>query len=313
MKELSIVIPVFNEAENVRGLIEKLRVSLEGFAYEIIWVDDGSTDHTVEEIRTHSDERTQLISLSRNFGQTAALAAGIDAAEGKFLVTLDGDQQNNPADIPPLVHKLKEGDWDVVAGYRKNRQDGLLRTVPSRLANRLIRSISGVGVQDYGCSLKAFKTEYAKKLELYGELHRFIPILAAFHGARITNMEVSHFPRRFGKSKYGLGRTFKVLSDLFLLFFFQKYLRRPIHFFGPLGMVTLLAGSGISVYLLIVKLMGQDIWGRPLMILGVLLVLAGIQFLTFGLLAELMMRSYYESTRKKIYTIKSEFVGRPNP
>ncbi|MBL7846809.1 MAG: glycosyltransferase family 2 protein [Cyclobacteriaceae bacterium] len=313
MKELSIVIPVFNEAENIRGLTEKLRVSLDGFAYEIIWVDDGSTDNTVEEIRTHGDERTHLISLSRNFGQTAALAAGIDAAEGKFLVTLDGDQQNNPADIPPLVQKLKEGDWDVVAGYRKNRQDGLLRTVPSRLANRLIRSISGVSVQDYGCSLKAFKTEYAKKLELYGELHRFIPILAAFHGARITNMEVSHFPRRFGKSKYGLGRTFKVLSDLFLLFFFQKYLRRPIHFFGPLGIVTLLAGSGISLYLLIVKLMGQDIWGRPLMILGVLLVLAGIQFLTFGLLAELMMRSYYESTRKKIYTIKSEFVGRPNP
>lgn len=308
MKELSIVIPVLNEAENVSGLTEKLRSALLPFDYEVIWVDDGSTDRTAEEVRTCSDGRTRLISLSRNFGQTAALAAGIDAAEGKYIVTLDGDQQNNPADIPALLQQLKEGNWDIVSGYRKDRKDGFLRTFPSRLANGLIRKISGVTVRDYGCSLKVFRSEYAKGLELHGELHRFIPILATLQGARITDIEVSHAPRKFGRSKYGLGRTMKVLSDLFLLFFFQKYLRRPIHFFGPLGMLTLAAGVIINIYLLVIKIAGEDIWGRPLLILGVSLVLAGIQFLTFGLLAELMMRLYYSSGRKT-YTIKSTFVG----
>ncbi len=308
MKELSIVIPVLNEAENVSGLTEKLRSALSPFDYEVIWVDDGSTDRTAEEVRTCSDGRTRLISLSRNFGQTAALAAGIDAAEGKYIVTLDGDQQNNPADIPALLQQLKEGNWDIVSGYRKDRKDGFLRTFPSRLANGLIRKISGVTVRDYGCSLKVFRSEYAKGLELHGELHRFIPILATLQGARITDIEVSHAPRTFGRSKYGLGRTMKVLSDLFLLFFFQKYLRRPIHFFGPLGMLTLAAGVIINMYLLVVKIAGEDIWGRPLLILGVSLVLAGIQFLTFGLLAELMMRLYYSSGRKT-YTIKNTFVG----
>lgn len=306
--DLSVVIPVLNEAENVRELSGRIRTALQGYSFEVIWVDDGSTDQTANEIRQHSGAETKLISLSRNFGQTAAMAAGIDAAEGDFIITLDGDQQNNPEDIPALLHKLKEGEWDVVAGYRKNRRDNFLRTWPSRLANRLIRSISGVTIRDYGCTLKVFRSAYAKNLDLYGELHRFIPILAALKGARITDMDVSHSPRRFGKSKYGLGRTFNVLSDLFLLFFFQKYFRRPIHFFGPLGMLTLLAGMVISLYLLGVKLSGEDIWGRPLLILGVSLVLAGIQFLTFGLLAELMMRLYYSSGRKT-YTIKSVFVG----
>lgn len=306
--ELSLVIPVQNEAENVRELTERIRSVLGSRSFEVIWVDDGSTDQTATEIRKHSGPETKLISLSRNFGQTAAMAAGIDAAEGDFIVTLDGDQQNNPEDIPALLQKLQEGDWDVVTGVRKNRRDNFLRTLPSGLANRLIRSISGVTVRDYGCTLKVFRKPYAKNLDLYGELHRFVPILAALQGARITDMEVSHSPRRFGKSKYGLGRTFKVLSDLFLLFFFQKYFRRPIHFFGPLGMITLLAGSLISFYLLVVKLSGEDIWGRPLLILGVSLVLAGIQFLTFGLLAELMMRLYY-STGRKTYTIKHVFVG----
>jgi len=306
--ELSLVIPVQNEAENVRELTERIRSVMESRSFEVIWVDDGSTDQTAVEIRKHSGPETKLISLSRNFGQTAAMAAGIDAAEGDLIVTLDGDQQNNPEDIPALLQKLQEGDWDVVTGVRKNRRDNFLRTLPSGLANRLIRSISGVTVRDYGCTLKVFRKPYAKNLDLYGELHRFVPILAALQGARITDMEVSHSPRRFGKSKYGLGRTFKVLSDLFLLFFFQKYFRRPIHFFGPLGMLTLLAGSVISFYLLVVKISGEDIWGRPLLILGVSLVLAGIQFLTFGLLAELMMRLYYSSGRKT-YTIKHVFVG----
>ena len=313
MKDLSIIIPVLNEAENIRGLVDKIRSSLGNFSYEVIWVDDGSTDQTVAEIKTHSDASTRLICLSRNFGQTSALAAGIDAAEGEYIITLDGDQQNNPEDIPMMLTKLKEEDWDVVTGFRKDRKDNLLRKIPSRLANRLIRSLSGVTVRDYGCALKVFRSAYAKNLGLYGELHRFIPLLAALKGARITDMEVSHAPRRFGKSKYGLGRTFNVLSDLFMLFFFQKYFRRPIHFFGPLGMITALAGSVISFYLLALKIAGHEIWGRPILILGVSLVLAGIQFLTFGLLAELMMRTYYESSGKKIYSIKSVFVGPPNP
>jgi len=306
--DLSVVIPVLNEAENVGELSARLRSALQAYSFEVIWVDDGSTDQTANEVRKHSGNETKLISLSRNFGQTASMAAGIDAAEGDFIVTIDGDQQNNPEDIPALLQKLKEGDWDIVTGYRKNRRDNFLRTLPSRMANSLIRSISGVTIRDYGCTLKVFRKAYAKDLDLYGELHRFIPILAALKGARITDMDVSHSPRRFGKSKYGLGRTFNVLSDLFLLFFFQKYFRRPIHFFGPLGMITLLIGSVISLYLLVVKLSGEDIWGRPLLILGVSLVLAGIQFLTFGLLAELMMRLYYSSGRKT-YTIKSVFVG----
>lgn len=310
MKAISVVIPVLNEAENIPGLTEKLRSALAPYSYEVIWVDDGSTDESVAVLRKTGDEHTRVISLSRNFGQTAALAAGIDAAEGDFIVTMDGDQQNDPADIPALLERLKSDDWDVVAGYRKERKDNLLRTLPSRLANLLIRTISGVTVRDYGCSLKVFRNPFAKGLELHGELHRFIPILATLQGARITDMEVSHEPRRFGKSKYGLGRTMKVLSDLFLLFFIQKYLRRPIHFFGPLGLITLLAGTAISVYLLVLKIAGEDIWGRPLLILGVSLALAGIQFLTFGLLAELMMRLYYSSGRKP-YTIKNTFVGSP--
>lgn len=313
MNQLSIVIPVLNEAENVSGLVGKIRSSLKDYAYELIWVDDGSTDHTVAEIKKHLDARTKLICLSRNFGQTAALVAGIDASTGTFIVTMDGDLQNNPEDIPAMLNKLHEGSWDVVTGFRKDRKDSFFRTIPSSLANSLIRRISGVTVRDYGCSLKIFRSAFAKNLGLYGELHRFIPILASLQGARITDMAVSHSPRVHGQSKYGIGRTFKVLSDLFLLFFFQKYFRRPIHFFGPLGMLTLTAGFGISVYLLVVKLMGNDIGGRPLLILGVSLVLAGIQFLTFGLLAELMMRIYYESQNKTIYTIKEVIVGQQNP
>lgn len=310
--ELSIVIPVLNEAENVSGLAARLRTALQPFTYEVIWVDDGSTDATIAEIRRHSDAHTKLICLARNFGQTAALAAGIDASEGEYVVTIDGDQQNNPEDIPRMLQILKEGEWDVVAGFRKDRKDNWLRTFPSRLANRLIRNLSGIIVRDYGCSLKVFRKDYAKNLELHGELHRFIPILAALRGARITDVEVSHSPRRFGRSKYGLGRTFNVLSDLLLLFFLQKYFRKPIHLFGPLGMLTLLAGSAISLYLLAVKISGEEIGGRPLLILGVSLVLAGIQFLTFGVLAELLMRVYYSSGRK-IYTVKHVFVGSSNP
>jgi glycosyltransferase involved in cell wall biosynthesis len=313
MKELSIVIPVLNEAGSIPGLLERLQSSLHAFSYELIFVDDGSSDGTVNEIKKYSSATTRLICLSRHYGQTAALVAGIDASEGELIITMDGDLQNNPEDIPAMIAKLKGENWDVVAGYRRDRKDNIIRRIPSILANQLIRRMSGVTIRDYGCALKVFRSTFAKNLGLYGELHRFIPILAAMQGARISDMEVSHAPRRYGKSKYGRGRTFKVLSDLFLLLFFQKYFRRPIHFFGPLGMITLLMGSAISLYLLVVKVSGQEIGGRPLLILGVSLVLAGIQFLTFGLLAELMMRIYYESQSKKIYTVKEVFSGHPHP
>ncbi len=310
MIELSIVITALNEEGNIAPLAEKIQEAVKNFSYEVIWVDDGSTDQTYSVIKKSGDEHMRLIRLTKSFGQTAAMSAGIDQAQGEYIITLDGDGQNNPADIPMMLEKLKREEWDVVAGFRKDRKDGFfLRRIPSILANKLIQSITGVAIRDFGCTLKVFKSSFAKNLGLYGELHRFIPILLALQGAKITDVEVSHFPRVHGKSKYGIGRTFKVMSDLLLMLFFQKYFRRPIHFFGPIGIITFMAGSVISLYLLVVKLMGEDIWGRPLLILGITLVLAGIQFLTFGLIAELMMRIYYESQNKKTYSIKEVFLG----
>jgi glycosyltransferase involved in cell wall biosynthesis len=310
MDKLSIVITVFNEEDNVAPLFKKIRESLVTYDYEIIFVDDGSYDATVSRIKEHADERTKLIILSRNYGQTAAMAAGIEAAVGDYIITLDGDLQNDPKDIPAMLRKLKDEHWDIVAGNRKHRNDGmLLRKIPSKIANRLIRNLTHVTIQDYGCTLKVFRKDAAKNLELYGELHRFIPILAVLQGAKITNMDVAHHPRIHGTSKYGLGRTLKVLSDLMLLIFFQKYFRRPIHFFGPLGILSFLAGAAIDVYFLVLKIMGRDIWGRPLLILGITLLIAGIQFLTLGIIAELIMRTYYESQHKKIYNIRELFIG----
>jgi glycosyltransferase involved in cell wall biosynthesis len=309
--ELSIIITLYNEEENISPLLHQLKSALSSIRYEIILVDDGSSDHTVRQVKALADEHVKLICLTKNYGQTPAMAAGIDLARGKYIVTMDGDLQNDPLDIPILLKKLKEENWDVVAGYRKNRKDkALLRKVPSKIANYFIRQLSGVHIRDYGCSLKVFKSGIAKNLDLYGELHRFIPILAVLQGARITDMEVNHRPRIHGVSKYGLGRTLKVMSDLLLMSFFQKYFRRPIHFFGPLGFVAFFTGMIINTYLLIVKLLGEDIWGRPLLLLGVSLTLAGIQFLTFGFMAELMMRIYYESQNKKTYLVKEIFTGR---
>jgi glycosyltransferase involved in cell wall biosynthesis len=313
MERISLVITLYNEEHNVKPLLEKIQAALHGFTYEVILVDDGSTDGTQQQVKLHADAHTQLIVLKRNFGQTAAMAAGIDYASGDYIVTLDGDLQNDPSDIPQMLAKLKQEGWDVVAGNRKNRKDGaLLRKIPSAFANRLIRNLTGVTIRDYGCTLKVFRREVAKGLELYGELHRFIPILAVLQGARITNIDVAHHPRIYGKSKYGLGRTLKVLSDLLLLAFFQKYFKRPIHFFGPLGMLCLAIGGVINLYLLIIKIGGADIWGRPLLILGVTILLAGIQFLTFGIIAELMMRTYYESQQKKTYVVKEIFTRPQN-
>lgn len=303
--ELSLVVTVFNEEDNIQPLLKQIDAALADYTYEIILVDDGSTDTTLRRIEELRNPRVKLIVFTRNFGQTAAMAAGMQAAAGEYIVTLDGDLQNDPTDIPLMLKKLKDEEWDMVAGVRKNRQDGaLLRKLPSKIANKFIRNITGITLRDYGCTLKVFRAEMAKNLGLYGELHRFIPILAVLEGGRITDVDVKHHPRLHGQSKYGLGRTLKVMSDLILMAFFKKYFRRPIHFFGPLGLFCFAGGFAISLYLLIVKIMGQDIWGRPLLLLGITLLLAGIQFLTFGLIAELVMRVYYESQQKKPYTIK---------
>ena len=311
MMELSIVVPLYNEEGNVKPLLDQIKSALTEYDYEIVMVDDGSQDQTVELIKRYADERVKLIILNSNYGQTAAMAAGINESSGTFIVTMDGDLQNDPSDIPLLLEKMKAEGWDVVAGNRKNRKDAaLLRLLPSRIANRLIRNLTNVRVQDYGCTLKIFRKDVAKNLGLYGDLHRFIPILAVVDGAKITEMDVKHHPRKHGQSKYGFGRTFKVVSDLLLMIFFKKYFKRPIHFFGPLGILCFLAGSSISLYLFTLKLFGYDIWGRPLLILGITLVLAGIQFLTFGIIAELIIRVYYESQHKKTYNIRQTYQKR---
>lgn len=311
--KLSLVITLLNEQDNIQPLLSRVYEALDGMKYEVILVDDGSTDDTVKQIRQYANEHVNLIIFKKNYGQTTAMAAGIDYATGEYIITLDGDLQNDPQDIPAMVEKLVLGDWDLVAGNRKKRQDGFIwRKLPSKLANQMIRFLSGVHIADYGCTLKVFKKEVAKDLGLYGELHRFIPILAKLNGARITEMEVRHHPRIHGESKYGIGRTLKVISDLILMLFYQKYFRRPIHLFGGIGIISFTAGGLINSYLLLQKILGADIWGRPILILGVMLLLMGVQFITFGLIAELMMRVYYESQNKKTYLVKDVFVGKAN-
>jgi glycosyltransferase involved in cell wall biosynthesis len=302
---LSVVIAMHNEEENVQPLLEQVRTALQGINYELILVDDGSTDGTVKAVREQLDGCTKLVILRKNYGQSSAMAAGIEAALGTQIATMDGDLQNDPRDIPAMLQALNEGQWDLVAGVRANRKDGmLLRKIPSRFANRFIRNSTGVRLHDYGCTLKVFEAGLAKTLGLYGQLHRYIPVLAALQGARMTEMPVRHHPRVHGKSKYGLGRTFKVMSDLVLMVFMQKYFQRPMHFFGPVGFLLLAAGIGINLYLFVVKLMGQDIGARPLLILGVILFLSGLQFVLFGILSEVMMRTYYESQDRKPYQVR---------
>lgn len=310
MPKLSLVISVYNEETNILPLSEKIADSLKGLDYEVIFVDDGSTDQTAMNILSIQDPHIVLVRLKKNYGQSSALSAGIDFASGEYIITLDGDLQNDPADIPMMVKIAEEGDWDLVAGNRKNRKDGfLIRKIPSKIANNIIRKTTGVKMKDLGCALKVFKSDIAKNIDLYGELHRFIAVMAALEGATITQVDVNHLPRIHGQSKYGLSRTFKVISDLILLLFIKKYLQKPMHFFGKWGLLILIPGVLINIYLLILKLMGHDIWGRPLLILGILLVVAGFQMITSGIIAELVMRTYYESQQKKPYRISNIFKG----
>ncbi len=306
---LSIVIPAYNEEENLPILLERLEKILTQLPYptEVVVVDDGSEDRTAQILREACKRHPWLrgVLLRRNFGQSAALTAGIDHARGDIIVTLDADLQNDPEDIPRLLQKLEEG-YDVVSGWRKNRQDPFLsRKLPSRIANWLIGQITGVRIHDYGCTLKAYRREVIQGIPIYGELHRFIPVLTDFRGARITEIPVKHHPRRFGKSKYGLSRTYRVLLDLFLMFFFQRFATRPLHLFGFTGGALFLLGVGIELYLTFLKLFqGEDIGQRPLLILGVLLIITGLNLLGTGLLAELIVRTYYESTGRKIYLVR---------
>lgn len=308
--ELSLVIGVYNEEENIKPLIEQINASLKGIDYEVIFVNDGSTDDTLGKIREYASGKYKVLNFYKNYGQTAAMAAGIEHARGAVIVTMDGDLQNDPEDIPLMMKTLREGRWDVVAGRRSNRKDSLLiRKVPSRIANWIIRKLTGVSISDYGCSLKMFRADVAKNLGLYGELHRFIPVLAQLQGARMTEMDVRHHPRIHGNTKYGLGRTFRVMSDLLLMVFFQKYMQRPMHLFGTLGILTFGIGIILNLYLLYEKFLGHDIWGRPILILAITLTLGGIQLITSGLIAEMIMRTYYESQDKKTYRIKDIFLG----
>ena len=311
MPELSVVITVMNEEENIQPLLAAISSALDGIDYEVILVDDGSTDSTKKRILQFSDERTILVELRRNYGQSTAMTAGIDHSKGTYVALLDGDLQNDPTDIPSMLKLLKEEDWDVVAGNRANRKDGmLLRKIPSKIANALIRRMTGVYIKDYGCTLKIFKREIAEDLGLYGELHRFIPVLAKLQGANITQVDVKHHHRKFGKSKYGINRTFKVMSDLVLMVFMRKYMQKPMHLFGTLGFISVGIGIIINLYLLIIKIMGQDIWGKPLMILGLILLLGGIQLITIGILAEVNVRTYYESQNKKTYQVRNVYQSR---
>lgn len=301
---LSVIIPVYNEEDNVVPLVEKIDSALDGYVYEIIFIDDFSTDNTRKNIINLNSKHVTLIELRKNYGQSLALAAGIDYATGDYIITMDGDMQNDPTDIPMMLEKMKSEDWDVVTGIRSERKDRFVRTFPSKIANFIIRRVTKLDLKDQGCALKIFAKDIAKDLNLYGEMHRFINLLAFLNGARIAQVPVRHHPRKFGKSKYGLGRTIKVVNDLVIILFQRKYLQKPIYLFGNLGLFFLLMGGAINIYLLILKFFGEDIWGRPILILGVMLVLVGIQFFTVGIIADLLMRTYFESQHKRPYTIR---------
>jgi glycosyltransferase involved in cell wall biosynthesis len=305
---LTVVVPVYNEEDNLINLQRRLRESLNqlNIDYEIIYVDDGSRDRSFEvlaEIATQ-DRQIKVIKFRKNYGQTAAMAAGFEAARGKVIVPLDADLQNDPQDIAQLLAKIDEG-YDVVSGWRRQRQDTLVtRKIPSMLANRLISSVTGVYLHDYGCSLKAYRAEIIKDVKLYGEMHRFIPAFSALEGARVTEVPVNHFPRVAGKSKYGLSRTIKVFLDLLVVKFLGTYAKRPIHIFGGLGLTLCLTGTLSAAATLYQKWMiGVFVHRNPLILLAVFLFTLGVQLIMMGLIAELIIRIYHESQGKKTYTV----------
>ncbi len=306
---ISVVIPAYNEEENIPILYEKLKSVLDRLSedYEIIIVDDGSSDGTYQILKdlTSKDNKLKVIRFKRNYGQTAAMYAGFQHAKGDVIITLDADLQNDPEDIPLLLEKLKEG-YDVVSGWRKNRKDPFFsRKLPSMIANWIIARVTGVHIHDYGCTLKAYKRDIAQKLELYGDMHRFLPALTKKHGAKVVEVVVNHHPRLHGKSKYGIGRTLRVMLDILLVKFLNEYMNKPMYVFGSLGFILLAIGSVALFYLIFIKLfLEESIGRRPLLILSVLSILAGIQLVSTGILAELIIRIYYRIKDDKPYVIE---------
>ena len=322
MPELSVVLPVYNEAENIPPLFEELMPVLEatGRSFEIIAVDDGSRDESFARLKSvaEGDARVRVVRLRRNFGQTAAFTAAFDRAQGDIIITMDADLQNPPSDIPKLLAKIDEG-YDVVSGWRQNRwregiQTFLTRRVPSAVANWLISRATGVHLHDYGCALKAYRADVVRSINLYGDLHRFIPAIASYYGVDIIEVPVNYRSRRFGKSKYGLGRTIRVLLDLMTVRFLLSYATRPIQIFGLLGVAAILLGAGIGVYLTLIKfLYGAALAERPLLQFSILLLLVGVQLVIMGLLGEMVARTYYESQGKPIYVVREEIGAQVSP
>jgi len=310
---ISVVIPLYNEQESIPNLYVAVKDALEtyGASYEVIVADDGSTDNSFALLSAYAreDSTFKVVRLRRNFGQTAAFAAGFDLAEGEIIITMDADLQNDPHDIPLLMEKVDEG-YDIVSGWRKDRHDRFLdRKLPSIIANRLISNVTDVRLHDYGCSLKAYRADMLQHVHLYGELHRFIPALASQVGGTVTEVPVNHRAREFGTSKYGISRTVRVMLDLILVWFLSSYATRPIHVFGTLGLLSSGLGILVGLYLSFVKLVQhQDIGSRPLLLLAILLVMIGVQLVTMGLLGEMITRTYYESQGKSIYIVR-EIIG----
>ena len=309
--EVSVVVPMRNESASVSDLYKALTASLESFGrpYEIIVIDDGSTDETYDRLTVlqHGDRRLRVIRFRRNFGQTAAFAAGFAHARGRFIVTSDGDLQNDPADIPGMIRKAEQYNADIVAGWRKHRKDPFLnRRLPSMIANWIISRATGVKLHDYGCSLKVFRAEVVKPMKLYGEMHRFLPAIASEFGVRIVEQEVTHHPRRYGRSNYGISRTLRVVLDLLTVKFLISYRTQPVQIFGLLGLVMGLFGAVVLSWLAYVKyFQHQGIGDRPLLLFGILLIFTGVQLVTLGLLAEMQARTYHESQDKPVYVIRN--------
>ena len=311
--ELSVVVPIYNEQDSLPQLVDQIlnALTITGKSFEIVLVNDGSRDKSADVLTELSSHNTELVCvmLRKNYGQTAAMAAGFDVAQGQIIVSLDGDLQNDPADIPILIDKLNEG-YDLVSGWRFQRQDAAIRRkLPSRIANRLIGLVTGVRLHDYGCSLKAYRREVLADMKLYGELHRFLPVLANIEGAKITEVKVNHRSRKFGQSKYGIDRTFRVLMDLLTVWFMNRFLTRPMYVFGFGGIVAITMSIFMSGYLFLIKLSGENIGNRPLLTLTLLLGIAGVQLFCFGLLGELQIRTYHESQGRPIYRIRATLRG----
>lgn len=312
---ISVVIPLLNEEESIPHLYRSLTDAMDAYGrpYEVIIVDDGSRDRSFALLKeiTEKDPRYTVVQLRRNFGQTAAFAAGFAQARGDVVITMDADLQNDPRDVPLLMAKIDEG-YDIVSGWRKDRQDRFWdRRLPSMIANQLISNVTDVQLHDYGCSLKAYRREVLQHVRLYGELHRFIPALASQVGGTVTEVPVNHHARQFGRSKYGISRTIRVMLDLITVWFLGTYATRPIHVFGTIGLLSVGMGLLTGVYLTFLKIFfDQDIGGRPLLLLAVLLVVIGVQLITMGLLGEMVIRTYYESQAKPIYYVRDIVTGR---